>query len=912
MATDRAPKTRPGLIRRVARWFAITVLVLLSVVLLVFMTTPGGRLIALTLNRLGSTAAQSVEIDRIDGLLSGRTRIGHVLLRDTEGEPWLLLKGIQIEWSPLALLSAGLDINDVYIDSVELARLPQGSEDETEAGPLVLPLAFDIKRFSAPDILVGEPVAGRVARFEASGSAKVDASLSTVLADLVVKRTDGVGGEFSLDADYLEEEDRFNISAKLSEPAGGVMAHLLSLAPEDAISLTATSQGSLADWRLNAAGTINDEIVAEANLTMVAGEAGDAVSLQANGAFERFLPPSLSQFVSGRSDVVLEGLIEPERVGAVIDVFTFSSDSLTAEGHGRVAREGQVDLTASVSPRPGAGVLQFGEDASRISLAVPGAKIRVNGNAEAAAVRLEISTGKVTGQEFSADGITAIADFDQFSLATRSGAGSVDVKIDAIGSSSDILARTVAGGVSASGNIAVAEDGSVSSDKLLIESGVASVAIEDVVFNQTDGLAARLSGTLRTAILSAEAPKMLGDDMEFAGVVARDKAGAVTVQDFQLSSEFAKASGGVALGSDGEIAGDIAASLSNPAGLNEAVSGGLNLTATLSGQASAPAFDAKLSGDGLTVQGRDLSDLVLAAKGVADPVSPQANVEVSGTLEGKPINGTVVVARSEGAVRIDPLRLQVADNLISGTLVLDEAFRPKGRVELDLKDIGSLSALALQAVTGRGGGTIDFDVPDSISIADISLAFPELAGEGFSVRDARMNASIADLMGTPKPTGTLEVVALSASGTDVSNLTASFSQADGWTVVDGKAEAAGLPVALNARVRQGDDGTELELETGRTVWKGLAVTLSEPARMVVRDGVANIGKLVISPGGGRVSVTGTAGETLDIDIAISGLPLNSVNAVAPGAGLSGTLSGQVKVGGTVSAPVVSYELNGSG
>ena len=912
MAVAKRPKKRPGLIRRVVRWMAVIVLVLLAGALLVFLTTPGGRILALTMNRLGSSPGQSIEIDRINGLLSGRTRIGHVLLSDGEGEPWLLLKGIQIDWSPLALLSAGLDINDLSIDSVELARLPQRAADDSESGPLVLPLAFDIKRFSAPDILVGEPVAGRVARFEASGSAKVDGSLSTVLADLVVKRIDGVGGELTVDADYLQAEDRFNISAKLSEPAGGVMAHLLSLAPDDAISLTATSQGSLADWRLNAAGTINDEIVAEANLAMVAGEAGDAVSLQANGAFERFLPPSLSQIVSGRSELVLEGQIEPERAGAVIDIFTFSSDSLMAEGHGRVAREGQVDLTASVSPQPGAGSLQFGEAQSRISLTVPDVKIRITGNAEEAAVRLEVSTDRLTGPDFSADSVTAVAEFDRFSLATRNGTGSADVKISAVGSSNDILARAVAGGVSASGNITVAEDGTVSSDRLLIESGVAAVAIEDVAFNQADGLAARLSGTLRSAVLSDQAPKMLGDTMEFAGVVARDATGALTVQDFQISSEFAKASGGVALGIDGQIAGDVAASLSNLGGLNEAVSGGLSLTATLSGKAAAPAFEARLAGDGLTVQGRDLSDLLLAAKGVADPVSPQANVELSGTLEGKPINGNVVVARSDGAVRIDPLRLQVADNLISGSLVLDEAFRPRGRIELDLKDIGSLSALALQALAGRGGGTIEFDVRDNISVADISLGFPELSGDGFSVRDARLNASIADLMGAPKPTGILEVTTLSASGTDVSNLAAAFSQADGWTLVDGKAQAAGLPVALNARVRQGDAGIELELETGRTVWKGLAVTLSEPARMVVRDGATSVERLVLSPGGGRVSVTGTAGKTLDLDIAISGLPLNSVNAVAPGAGLSGTLSGQVKVGGTASAPVVSYELNGSG
>ena len=685
MARTQRDRSRPGMIRRVVRWLAIAILIVLATALLVLTTAPGGRLIALTLNRLGSTAAQNVEIDRIEGLLSGSTRIGHVLLSDADGEPWLLLKGIKIGWSPLALLSAGLAIDDLTINAVELARLPQGSDSQSDGGPLVLPLAFDIKRFTAPDILVGEPVAGRIARFEASGNARVDASLSTALADLVVKRIDGVGGELTVDADYLASEDRFNISAKLSEPAGGVMAHLLKLSPRDAITVTATSQGSLADWRLNAAGAINDEIVAEANLQMVAGEAGDAVSLEANGTFEQFLPPSLGQLLSGRSDLLLEGVIEPDRTGAVIDIFTFSSSRLNAQGRGRVAREGQVDLTASVSPQPGAAQLSFGEGASQVSLAVPEATVRVNGNAEEAGLHLEFSTGSISGSDFSADGVALVADFERFSLGSRSGTGTVNVKVDALGSSNDIAARALAGGVSLSGPIALDEDGSVTSEALQVRTGVARVAINDFSFDRAGGLAASLSGSIRNAVLSAQAPELLGPDTRFEGKLSRDYAGALTVRDFQASSEFAELAGEAGLSGEGEISGTLDASLSKLADAGSPISGGLDLTASVSGQSSAPAFDVKLTGNQLKVQGRDLSDLVLTARGVADPASPQADVELTGALEGQPVKGSVVLAQSDGVVRIDPLRLQVAGNLISGSLVLDDAYRPTGAIDLDLK-----------------------------------------------------------------------------------------------------------------------------------------------------------------------------------------------------------------------------------
>ena len=911
MAAMKPPKSRPGPIRRVLRLLAIVVLVLLIAAAAILMTTPGGRLIALTVNRLGSTPGQSIEIERIEGLLSGTTRIGHVMLSDASGQPWLLLKGIEVDWSPLALLSAAFSVDDFTIERVELARLPQAAETQPEGGVFVLPLAFDIKRFSADDIVVGAPVAGRVARFEASGRASVDAALTTALADLVVTRTDGVGGELRLDADYDEAQDRFDVSVGLSEPAGGVLANLLSLSPDDAISLAATSGGSVADWQLKADGSVNNEIVAEATVQLVAGEAGEALTLQAGGLFERFLPPSLSQIIAGRSEVLLEALIEPERKGAVIDIFTFSSETLSAEGRGRVAREGQVDLTLSVTPEPGASVLSFGEGQSRVSLAVPEAQIRVTGNAEEAALRLEVASDRVTGPGYSADAVSAVADFDRFSLASRSGSGSINMKIGAVGSSTDILARAVAGGVTLSGNVALAEDGSVSSDRIVVRTGVAEVGIDGVSYSSAGDLQASFAGTIRNAVLSAQIPELLGPDMSFAGEVSLDEMGALAVRDFQLTSEYMTASGGVALSGEGEIAGDIEASLTRLSGVGEAVTGGFTLSATVSGQSSAPAFEARIAGQSLSVEGRDLSDLVLQANGVADPAAPQADVTLTGTLEGRPIDGAVVLAQADGVVRIDPLRLQVADNLISGALVLDEVYRPSGEIELDLKDLGSLSALVLQTIKGTGGGTIKLEVVDDESVADIALGFPEISDEGFSVRDARLTAKITDLMGAPEPLGRLDITALSAGGTDFSGLVAEFSQDEGWTVVEGKAQAAGFPVSVGARVRQGEAGIEFEVKTARTAYQGLAITLSEPARVVVQDGTARIEQLTLSPGGGQVSVTGTAGEVLNLELAISGLPLTSVNAVAPGAGLSGAVSGQVNIGGPASAPVIRYNLTAS-
>ncbi len=67
MAEKQRDKSRPGLTWRVVRWLAVGILALLAAVIVIFTTTPGGWLIALTLNRLGSGPSQSVEIDSIGG-----------------------------------------------------------------------------------------------------------------------------------------------------------------------------------------------------------------------------------------------------------------------------------------------------------------------------------------------------------------------------------------------------------------------------------------------------------------------------------------------------------------------------------------------------------------------------------------------------------------------------------------------------------------------------------------------------------------------------------------------------------------------------------------------------------------------------------------------------------------------------
>ncbi|SON56080.1 Autotransporter assembly factor TamB [Hartmannibacter diazotrophicus] len=65
-------------------------------------------------------------------------------------------------------------------------------------------------------------------------------------------------------------------------------------------------------------------------------------------------------------------------------------------------------------------------------------------------------------------------------------------------------------------------------------------------------------------------------------------------------------------------------------------------------------------------------------------------------------------------------------------------------------------------------------------------------------------------------------------------------------------------------------------------------------------------------GGGIITAKGSAGEGLNVDATVSGLPLSLANAFQPGLGAGGTLSGTANATGTPAKPEVTFNIKGSG
>lgn len=136
-----------------------------------------------------------------------------------------------------------------------------------------------------------------------------------------------------------------------------------------------------------------------------------------------------------------------------------------------------------------------------------------------------------------------------------------------------------------------------------------------------------------------------------------------------------------------------------------------------------------------------------------------------------------------------------------------------------------------------------------------------------------------------------------------------FARAGNRTDFQASARYDAAPLEAAGSIEQQAQGLSIALDRFTAKPRGIALALAAPARLTVTDGTVQIGKTVINAGSGNVTVTGSAGQTLDIRADIAALPASLAATVAPTLAPAGSISGVVEVKGTSSAPDVTYQLD---
>ena len=200
---------------------------------------PGRRLIA---SKIGSVSGGMVQLSGIGGRFPDALHVGHIEIHDARGA-WLTLDGVQLDWSPLALIGKTASIQSLTADHIAMPRLPVAAAPAKPApsskGGFSLPVTVDVDHLDVARADLGAAVAGHAASLHLSGRAHVE-TLDNARATVAIDRLDGPG-TYRLTATL----DPAAIAAHLTaaEPAGGFVGGIAGLPDLGAIALDASIDG---------------------------------------------------------------------------------------------------------------------------------------------------------------------------------------------------------------------------------------------------------------------------------------------------------------------------------------------------------------------------------------------------------------------------------------------------------------------------------------------------------------------------------------------------------------------------------------------------------------------------------------------------------------------------------------------
>ena len=889
--------------------YALLLLAVVAIGALVVLTgTEGGRQnLASLISRMASNEDRKITVSGIEGIWSGALRLDHVVLEDRAG-PWLVARKVALDWSPTALLSRNFNADRIAAERIELARMPQPSTQPSQGGSTSLPVSIDVREIDLPEIALGQELAGSgIAELAAKGSLKADPSPLAIATVLNVTRHDGKEGNVDAKVNFAPADNKLDLDLKASEPAGGIIANLLKLPGTPPVDIVVSGTGPLANWSGVGTFMVDRQIVSQLTGRHQLSDKGHYIEAKGDGEFERFLPERIKAMFAGKTSFDLAGTATTDG-GVDIARATIESDAVHGAATGNVDPKGASDLAVELSAKDKPVTINVGTSAQPIIVAVEKATARAFGDGKTPAVDVGTSLVSVAVGGTQLNNLTAAIHSDGFDIENRS--GPISVNLAAAGLKTDVA--TLAPMVT--GKLAADLSGTISRETVTIEKG--TLRSDALNASLTAGVSlADLSMTLKMnadAVSKALPPQissLLGERVTFSATATRDPQGAFAANSLELTSGSLSASGTAsAQGSDIQAnvkgtLGDVS-SLSSLAGTP--LAGGIDFALTASGPRTAPDFSVSADSASLTAAGRTVKDIKLSAKGKADITNPSADVSLTGSVEEQPLDISASLVTADGKRSIKGLSVSLGDNKVSGDLALDDGLLPLGTLVLAMPDIAPLAALGGQTVTGDINGTIAFakdgEAPSvTINAASGSIARGEVAAKAITV-----NALIANYLKGPAISGTIKADSVTSGSTAATGIGIDLKRDGDWTNFAGGATVSGIPATASGRVKIADGTTNVEIASGEATVRGIKAAIAEPSSLAIANGVTSIDKLALNLGGGTATVSGSAGQTLDLTANFASLPASLANDFVPGLDAAGMLEGTAHVTGPSANPDVRF------
>ncbi len=901
------------------------------------------------LSRALSTPSSRVAIGGVDGALSSDAVIRDVAISDRDGV-WLRLDRARIVWRRVALLSGRLEVDSLEVGRLEVLRRPlpaPASATPEPDGSLLpdLPVKVEIKGFKLTELVLGEPIAGQSARLSAAGKAKLGAPAEGLDLDLAIRRLDAPGA-FAARLLFVPKGERLDVTASLTEAAGGLLSKGLGVPGEAPIRLDLDGRGSLDAWNARLDLDAGESVGAKGTARIARTGAERRLSLDLASRIEGLLPGPAAAVFAGTTR--LEGGLRLADGGALsLDRLELTSRTarLDARGTLSAAREADLTLSARAVPNEGgltrAGAAELESLVFDASLRGPLARPRIEGSLKAAGLRTRDSA--LARVEASLRAVPEGAD-----LRTARFALSADARVEGLEPAEPALRRAIGGAASLSLRGHLEPDATVSVETLRLDgpalratyagrigqntlTGRAEARFPDI--SAFSGLAGRpLTGSLAAdATLSGDpARRRIGADLSLAaenlilGEPALDRllgsrpriAGRVDqVYDGYAFTGLRLDGAALAARLDGRATARIADArlgldLPDLAALDPRLAGAARLDGQLTGSLETPNLAASLAAPEASAQGRPLRNLRAEAV-LADLTGAlDGTVRLSGEVAGKALTGEARFGRpAPQAWSLAHLAFRLGSVAVEGRAALDAAtWLAEGALTARAANLDDLSALALTPLAGSLEASLTLARDGGRQDAALRATAASLKAGALGLARLDTDLKGRDLLGRPVLDGRLEADRLVAGAETLDTLRLAATGGPAASDLTLRAKARGFDLDGAARLVAAEHP---RLDLARLVAaRGTdRLALAGPASLIVEPDAVRIENLAVAAGSGRLDLSGRVGRDLDLRLALRALPLSLARIASPSLVLAGTLDGEAELHGPAARPQGRYSLS---
>lgn len=950
--------------------FLIAIAVAAPLLLIAALQFPAGRtFVSGMASDLVSSDNLTIRIENLHLDFGLNAEIDAVSLADPQGR-WMQADDIALEWNPLQLLGGDVDVSKLSVGRIDLDRLPaaadaatdgeEPSAEDSASSGFSLPFNVSLEKLSLAELNLGTQILGAPVSMNATAAGSFALDPAVIKADLDIHRIDGVDGDLKARAEFEPAAETLVFDVTVAEPRGGLAARLLEVPDLPAIQLDLKGDGPLTNWAANLRIALDGRETVTGSASIEEASPGRVLRFDLDGDLAALAPPAAQAFVMGTTNASGTAAFTPDFTpqNARVKVRT-QTVSLDANAD---LEDGKVNAAADLAVSAGENAL-IALDLGERRVAFGPLKVSATASGEQSSAdwqtRLDLSslqtseaeTDRIflslsgTGADLSGGALTSpftldlrIAALEGLVPSTEPLSGEVTVRGQGTLNGTSQSATVTEIAVNTPAGTVTLSDTTLSSDRisgqgklLLSDLGkFAKLAERDLGGSVNGNFSAdldpaSLEGAITAALVThdlktgiAQADALMAGESRIDTEIALSGPGDISVKSLAVDNRALKVTGDAAYRA-GELTSEIAAELNDLAKLDGQLAGSLKLSATTSGPLDGLNIKADASSKQILLAGTPLDKLSFSASAIADPASPTAVVKTSASLNGQPISVDVELTSKDGGARINPLAVTLAGNTVKGSLALSDLNNPvetlRGDLEIDAPDLASLSPLILTDISGELKGTVSAD-PDrktiSVDLNGSDIQVPSLLLLGTLKANANLSAPY-----TPETLAADIVLAdLVTDVTPIHGATIRAKPENGGTAITAeikmdKGGKDGLTTA--AHLSTPDTGGYLVALSDLAMrYQGLTSKLKQPTSISYTEGEAVIEPLELQLGAGSLSVSGKAGEVIDIGAELKQVPLNLANAFLPSLGLGGTLSGKLSATGSADAPQASWNLTGTG